>query len=68
MIWGPRAPPFWLEPLAGVGPRACDTLNGQRLGAKRRAGYLRLAFSKYLFPPDSAAARPSELRRARPDW
>eukprot|EP00964_Phaeocystis_antarctica_P141555 scaffold106618_cov77-Phaeocystis_antarctica.AAC.1 len=28
-----------LEPLAGVGPRACDTLNGQRLGAKRRAGY-----------------------------
>ena len=28
-----------LEPLAGVGPRACDTLNGQRLGTKRRAWY-----------------------------
>eukprot|EP00964_Phaeocystis_antarctica_P129925 scaffold93756_cov33-Phaeocystis_antarctica.AAC.1 len=26
-----------LKPLVGVGPRACDTLNGQRLGAKRRA-------------------------------
>jgi len=38
-----RVTAFWvcirLEPLAGVGPRACDTLNGQRLGAKRRAGY-----------------------------
>ena len=35
-----------LEPLAGVGPRACDTLNGQRLGAKRRAGYCQKALNE----------------------
>eukprot|EP00964_Phaeocystis_antarctica_P120032 scaffold83789_cov63-Phaeocystis_antarctica.AAC.8 len=34
-----RARHTWLEPLVGEEPRACDTLNGQRLGAKRRAWY-----------------------------
>ena len=28
----------WLEPLAGVGPRGCDTQNGQPRGANRRFG------------------------------